>query len=371
MGKELGRLDDAIANIHVIQERDRRHLHEIETLSLKFRRSVSAKAVLTGVAFNSCPRCARDLPDRDSGCCKVCGQADSVEVADPVELALIERDAKARLAELNGVLALHEAKLVDLQRERELLLAAKARVERERNEVMNRYDTAYLSTMVTAEREAASLLQEAENIESLARLPQMVEAQREGLSGIVSKEQRLRGELKEAREASEGDATNLDQLKIFFLDCLVRAGVPGITQDDRVEIPTPSFYAEVRGPNPNQHAVTTFATISSGGKKTLFKCCFAIAVHRLAVRLNAPMPELLIIDSPMKNISERENRDQFEDFYRLLYELKSGELKNTQMILIDKEYSAPEEGVDFVLFERHMRPGDPDNPPLIPYYNGK
>lgn len=73
----------------------------------------------------------------------------------------------------------------------------------------------------------------------------------------------------------------------------------------------------------------------------------------------------------MKTISERENRDQFEGFYRLLYELKSDELRDTQLILIDKEFSAPDDQMNFVLFERHMRPGDPKNPPLIPYYNGK
>lgn len=370
MGEELGRLDEAIADILEVQERDQRHLHEIETLSLKFRRSVSAKAVLTGVAFESCPRCARDLPERDASCCKVCGQADDVETTDPVELAMIERDAKARATELRSILSRHAAKLESLQKQREALLATKARIERERNEAMRRYDTAYLSTMIATEREAASLLQEAENVETLIRLPRMVEAQRENLADIVGKEQRLRAELKEARVDAESDETNLDQLKAYFLDCLVRAGVPGITEDDRVEITTPSFYPEVFGPNPNQSAVTTFATISSGGKKTLFKCCFAIAVHRLAVELKAPLPEVLIIDSPMKNISERENREQFEDFYRLLYELKGGEFRNTQLILIDKEFSAPTDKTDFDLFERHMRPGDPENPPLIPYYSG-
>ena len=181
----------------------------------------------------------------------------------------------------------------------------------------------------------------------------------------------LHGGQVKARKAAESDDTNLGRLKIFFLDCLVRAGVPGITPEDRVEIPTPSFFPEVYGPDPDDVAVTTFGTLSSGGKKTLFKCCFAIAVHRLAVQLGAPLPEFLIIDSPMKNISERENRDQFEGFYRLLYELKESELRETQLILIDKEFSAPETQARFTLAKRHMRPGDSANPPLIPYYDGK
>ena len=78
-----------------------------------------------------------------------------------------------------------------------------------------------------------------------------------------------------------------------------------------------------------------------------------------------------MIDSPMKNISERENRDAFKSFYEMIYELKSDELADTQLVLIDKEFSGPRNESDFSVFERHMRPNDPDNPPLIPYYVGK
>lgn len=285
LGEEIARIDDAIANLRQAQDRDRRHLHEIETLSLKFRRSISAKAVLVGITFESCPRCAPRLPERDEGCCRVCGQADQIEAADPTETALVEGDAKARIAELTDILAKHEESLSRLARDRNALQATKARTERERNEALSRYDTAYLSTMLAAERKRASLLQEAENLACLMRLPQMVEEQRDKLADVVGQEQCLRAELKEARKAAESDETNLERLKSFFLDCLVRAGVPGITPEDRVEIPTSSFFPEVYGPDPNDVTVTTFATLSSGGKKTLFKCCFAIAVHRLAVAL--------------------------------------------------------------------------------------
>jgi hypothetical protein len=225
--------------------------------------------------------------------------------------------------------------------------------------------------MLAQERERASLLQDAENLAGLMRLPQMVEAQREKLSEIAGREQMLRTRLKEVRQAAESDESNMDRLKMLFLDCLIRAGVPGITRDDRVEIRVDSFFPAVYGPNPNDTTVATFGTLSSGGKKTLFKCCFALAVHRLAVQLKAPLPDLLIIDSPMKNISERENREQFIGFYNLVYELKDDELRDTQIVLIDKEFSEPIADHGFSLFERHMRPSDAESPPLIPYYEGR
>jgi hypothetical protein len=88
------------------------------------------------------------------------------------------------------------------------------------------------------------------------------------------------------------------------------------------------------------------------------------------MKLGAPLPNLLIIDSPMKNISEREKRQQFHSFYDMLYELSTNEFKATQIILIDKEFAAPGEGLDVTVMDRHMKPLDPENPPLIPYYRG-
>jgi hypothetical protein len=371
LGEELARLDAAQKDIREVMERDRRHLHEIQTLSLKFRRSVSAKAILSGVAFESCPRCTQPLPEREASACLVCGQADAVDPPNPAETAIIERDIKARTAELADIIERHEAGLKNAVDERGRLAARKTVIERERNEVSAVYDTAYLSTMLSKERERAALQQEADGIASLVRLPKMLEEQRVALARAHTREQTLRTELREAREAAESDDTNIKLLKDYFLDCLIRSGVPGITAADRVEIPLPSFFPVLYGPPPNDKTITSFATLSSGGKKTLFKCCFAIAVHRLAAKVKAPLPELLIIDSPMKNISERENRSQFEGFYRLVYELASDELKATQFILIDKEFSPPDHEFRLNIKVRQMRPNDPEHPPLIPNYVGK
>jgi hypothetical protein len=367
----LAELDASVREIRLAQDRDIRHLNEIETLSLKFRRSYSARAVLSGVQFKSCPRCTQVLPGREANCCSVCGQPEDGDASDRSEAALVDRDVKQRAAELRDILDRHETSLAKALKDRETLIARKTRIDRERNEASGQYDSAYLSAMLAKERERASLLQEADNLASLMRLPRMLEKQRERVAEIQVREIQLRAVLKEARQAAESDATNLTQLKNLFIDCLVRSGVPGITDKDRVEISTTNFFPELYGPGADDTTVTSFAALSSGGKKTLFKCCFAVAVHRLATKVGAPLPELLMIDSPMKNISERENRDQFEGFYNLIYELKAGELAGTQIVLIDKEYSPPASGLNVHVGHRHMRPGDKENPPLIPYYNGK
>ncbi|WP_315727589.1 hypothetical protein [Bradyrhizobium sp. SZCCHNS2015] len=369
-------LDDAISEVLHARDRDTRHLHEIETLSIKFRRSQSARAVLAGVQFHSCPRCAQILPERPKDNCIVCGQAEIDDIPDSTEEALLQRDIKQRSEELKEIIRRHDAAIIQLRREREELDIKKRRVERERNEASARFDSAYLSSMLNKERERSALQQQADSLAAMARFPQILDSQRQKVGAIQAQEAKLRGKLKDAREAAEKDATNINTLGQLFLDCLVRSEVPGITSSDTVEIPTNSYLPEIHSPGIADNTVVSFATLSSGGKKTLFKCCFAVAMHRLATKVGAPLPGMLIIDSPMKNISERENREQFEGFYNMIYELKANELSATQFILIDKEYTAPVEELDLSLFSRHMKPNDPSKPldpetaPLIPYYLG-
>jgi len=78
---------------------------------------------------------------------------------------------------------------------------------------------------------------------------------------------------------------------------------------------------------------------------------------------------LLIIDSPMKNITPDINPEVFEQFYRELYRLLSNELKNWQCIVIDQTlFEPPPRFEDH--FERLMTKDDPLHPPLISYYRG-
>jgi hypothetical protein len=113
-----------------------------------------------------------------------------------------------------------------------------------------------------------------------------------------------------------------------------------------------------------------FVNLSSGGKKTIFKCCFAFAIQQLIKNQEIPFPNILIIDTPMKNISERENREAFESFYKFVYDIMSNELKDMQLIIIDKELYPPNKGIRVDVLSKHMTPDDPTHPGLIDYYSG-
>jgi hypothetical protein len=301
----------------------------------------------------------------------VCGQTHIEILQSPIDEDSIETDTKARADELDERIRLQLNEARRFQRLRQELVAEKTVVDNDLNQASQEYDSTYLAAALALEKERARLLQRAADLRQVEALANKIERlQRESIR-LAGRESEIRAELKIARAKAEQDTSNLDLLKTLFLDCLLRSRLHGFLADDFVEINSPNFLPQVYGRNTGDMVRTSFANLGSGGKKTFFKCCFAVAIHRLAARTGAFLPKVLIIDSPMKNISERENPDQFAGFHEMLHELAETELKGTEFIVIDKEIFRPKEGQQLKFQERHMKPDDVENPPLIRNYRGK
>jgi rRNA maturation endonuclease Nob1 len=360
LASDLAETDEAVTALTRVLQDDRRHLNELRSLSTKFRRMESARAVLNGVEFEACPRCAKPLPLRDSESCRVCGQPEAIQQEDASKLDTMDADLVARTAEIEDGIKRRTDQLASYRRRSAQLVRQKAQLDFQLDRASEEYDSAFLSRALSLEQERSRLLGEAAQLERLRVLPQKVEDQLREATAVETQEVETRKQLKAAREKAEKDAGNLRTLEKLFLDCLVQARVPGFKPTDLVQMRSPTFVPEVSTPEEHEMIFTSFANLGSGGKKTLFKCCFAIALHRLAAKIGAVLPTILIIDSPMKNISERENKEQFEGFHKMLYDLAGTELKGTQVVLIDKEFVVPEDPVLKLLFEeRRMSPDKP------------
>ncbi len=375
---QIAELERVSSEIRELITNDRAHKNELLSLSTRFRRSQSARAVLGGVEFSDCPRCGRELPERETDMCRVCGRAHAAETTGNLDELAEEKDLDSRVAELSDLIERYTKAVRKNDRHIREIRSYKAAIDVNLNRVAADYDSAYLANTLEAERTRAALRQELTDLQRIEILVRRIGSLSDRVEKLVVEEQKLRKELKEARENAEKDTKNLARLQTLFLDCLLRAKLPGFYSDDSVEMKAPSFLPEVSSAGGGDLAVISFGNLGSGGKKTLFKCCFAVAVHLLASEIDALLPTIFIIDSPMKNISERENREQFEGFFEMLYGLSSTELRGTQFIVIDKEMSSPPEGYLPSFSERHMRPNkqgtDPITnlfPPLISYYIGK
>ena len=361
-------LEDMLQAVQQRGEDTERHLNELRMLSVRFSRTKSARSLLAAVDFSECPRCTLTLPVRAEGHCPVCDQAESEHPHNHMSNEVVEADLKVRLSELQETLQglKQQEKRIAWQLERTKI--EKALVDQSLNERMRDYDSAFLSQAIELERQATVLEQQVGSLISYRKLPERLAEFLETADALQGQESELRAKLVREREKAFKDRSNLEDLERLFLDCLVRSSFPGLNASYKVTIDPKTLVPEVAPTDAADFAVTSFANMGSGGMKSIFKACYALAIHRLATKTGAALPTLLMLDSAMKNVSERENRELFQAFYSMVYELAADELKDTQFILIDKELFPVPEETEITIRSRHMAPGSREDPPLVPYY---
>lgn len=371
LAEEILAIDTACREAESTIAKDASHRNELEFLSLRYKRASTASAVLRGVQFVNCPKCTQALPARTETHCAVCGLPEFAEASSETPaVQKVDADTKSRIQELDEMIARQREAVTGLRDERGTLTREKVRLDLELTRLSEDYDSAYLSNALETERQRAALVQELVDLDRFEVLSGRLAVVKERIDSLTGDEAKLRARLKDSQTKAERDTQNLERLKVLFLDSLLRAKIPGFTSQDYVEMRPPNFLPEIGGISSGDIALTSFGNLGSGGKKTLFKCCFAVAVHRLAAETGGLLPSLLIVDSPMKNISERENVEQFQGFHKMLYAFAQTELKDTQFIVIDKELYGPGERFERSFSGRHMTPSDDMFPPLISYYRG-
>lgn len=363
LGAALSSLDEFIA-----QEKSLK----AELLSTKFRlkRLGTATSLMSDVEFTSCPRCGTPVTDlhHAEGECVLCGASDSADKRIPALAASADQtDLDARLVEIEQSLTIRIKERSRQVRQLDQATAQKAMLDDRLNSELRTYDSAFLSQARALERQIATLQQELVGLRRDARIPEALahmelEAEQHGLNAS-----RIRRSLAEEKEKLSAQSVLIEKLEAYFYEALREAGFPSLVPSDTVFINRRSWLAYIQ-PGGDEALQYDFFGAGSGGKKTLFNVCYAVAFHRLAEEYNLALPTFLMIDSPMKNIGNDVNKDIFLALYQYIYGLSATVLNETQLIIADTDIATPPAGMDFK--ERLMIAGDPEHPPLIPYYSG-
>jgi hypothetical protein len=354
------------------QLRDQQSLSaELLSLKLKVARSSVASRVLEGADFRLCPACGSQLekPD-DPNQCRLC-HANIKQPAKSVELdaAVVERDLIDRIEDLDRSskrlrrsLDRHAAELTDLSDTRAILQrkvdAAKASGESQ-----------YMQRVRALESKRGGLEERQRFLSRVVAMPNELESRRQEadkMSEEIAKVERL---IEKEQEKFAAGRENVAELEQSFLRIMRAIHFPGITDKDDVHINTKTWMPYIL-PGGNEARAWTFGDAGSGGKKVLFKICFALALHLTAARRGLTLPKLLIIDSTMKNITPDINPDVVAHFYKEMYRLLAEELAEWQCVLVDQTYFAPGAAQELEIAQRLMKKDDPDYPRLISYYKG-
>ena len=241
----------------------------------------------------------------------------------------------------------------------------KALLDRQLQEELARYDSAFVESIRGAERESATYTERISSLRRLQLMPEAINDLELEAGALQGKIDRLRTSLNEERARLQSADANIAAIAAEFKRVMIAVGFPGVSQDDDVVIDPRNWKPVVI----HGEQLRTFWDAGSGGKKTLFNVCYALAIHAVALQRNMPVPKILIIDSPTKNISEDENPELVRSLYNEIYSL--AESKNgdrLQFVLIDWDLVEPDHHLDG--FSERRMANEPDAPSLIPYYVG-
>ena len=369
--KELSKEEEAVADVRIMIDEQEGLKSELISSKLKHARFLDASAVLSGVDFERCPVCGQGFAESkgiSEGRCSLCGR----EVRKPLsgrtpEQMMFEGDLDVRIRELSESIERHKMSLKSQSERLSRFKEEKSELDCELDRAVHDYDSRYLGRFREAERELASTKERISGLMKFLQMHDSVDASAKKVGEIKAEQSLIKTRIKEEEKGMESASKRTSELSQEYRGILLAVLIPGIDESCQVTISTDDWIPRIRCADGTDWS---FYDAGSAGKKTMLKTCYALALHVVAARHNLPLPGFLIIDTPMKNISEDVNRDIFEGFYRHLYRLAVGPLSDTQIIIIDKEYIPPDVSLDLHIRERFMTTDDDTNPPLISYYRG-
>lgn len=242
-------------------------------------------------------------------------------------------------------------------------------LQRKADSISASSESQYMQRIRSLESESGGLEERRRFLKRVIAMPNELEARRKQADKMSEEISRLERSIETEKEKFSAGRMNIAKLEENFLMIMRAIHFPGISELDRVRINPKSWMPYIL-PDGSQERAWTFADSGSGGKKVLFKICFALALHLTVAQRELSLPKLLIIDSTMKNITPDINRNVVEHFYKELYRLLSTDLQGWQFVIVDQTYFSPNDSHQVDHRNRLMTKGDPDYPPLISYYGG-
>jgi len=341
---------------------------ELITTKVKADRTEQAGKLLEGVEYVRCPECGTDVSQRNAipDCCRLCTSIVNAKTStSSIELEVMRRELNDRIDQIADSIKRRELAIGRSKRQLAQLRTEKTRLDQELERELARYDSAFIESIRDLDRKAATL---SERLRSLTRLQEMpraineLEEQAGALQGIID---RSRSSIDEERSRLRHADENVDAIAKQFKSIMIAVGFPGVMEEDEVIIDPRNWKPLIV----HGQQEWSFWDAGSGGKKTLFNVCYALALHETARMRGMPVPNVLVIDSPTKNISDDENPELIKSLYSEIYRLASIVNGNaTQFLLIDSDFVEPID--DMPGMKQRRLAGEPDSPSLIPYYDG-
>lgn len=366
LSRTVADLQDAISASQITLAEHEALRAELITTKVKAERAEHASRVLDGVDYSRCPQCGSDISERPQATerCRLCGTSTTGDDERPsVELEAVRRELNDRIDQIADSISRRRQALARSERQLKSTESAKRHLDLQLQNELARYDSAFVESIRVVDREIATLEERLRSLVQLQEMPQAISELEEQAGASQGRIDRLRSTIEEERTRLRYADQNARAIAEKFKSIMLDVGFPGVSNEDDVVLDPRNWKPVVV----HSEQEWGFWDTGSGGKKTLFNVCYALAIHEVARERGLPVPNILIIDSPTKNISNDENPELVESLYRQIYRF-AADGGGTQFLLIDSDLVEP--GAELADFRHRRMAGEPEAPSLISYYVG-
>ena len=368
LSQNVSDLQDAISVSQSLLAEQEALRAELITAKVKAGRIEQAGRILDGVDYSRCPQCGSDISARPPAVeqCRLCGAPSaSIGTRPGIDTEAVRRELNDRIDQISDSMNRKRQALERTVRELQRVESAKLQLDHQLQEELRRYDSAFIVTIREVDRKVATLEERLRSLLQIQEMPRAINELEEQAGSSQGRIDRLRSEIEEERRRLHLADENARAISEKFKTIMLQVGFPGVSDEDDVILDPRNWKPMIV----HSEQEWGFWDTGSGGKKTLFNVCYALAVHEVARERGMPVPNILIIDSPTKNISEDENPELVKSLYREIYRFAADRNSiGTQFLLIDSALIEPE--TELTGFLQRRMAGEPDAPSLISYYVG-
>lgn len=368
LGSEIADVQEAIGDLELASGEQQSLRAEFIMTKTKAERGDQAGKILDGIEYQRCPQCGVDVTSRpqSDAKCRLCGserQEHSLGIF--LDAEAIRRDLNDRIDEITDSIERRRRELKRMKKYLERLNSQKSLLDSQLQQELSRYDSAFVESIREVEREIATLLERTSALQRLKEMPDAINTIEQEASILQGEIDNIRMQIDQERERLQHADRVIAEIGETFKQIMIAISFPGVSEKDTIVLDPRNWNPTVR----HNEVEWTFFDTGSGGKKTLFNVCYALAIHSVGSRFDLPVPKLLIIDSPTKNISEDEDPDLvrllYAEIYGLARELGDDQL---QFLVIDSELTKPDS--ELPGFSERRMAGETGAPSLVPYYVG-
>lgn len=274
-------------------------------------------------------------------------------------------DIESRIKELEESITRHRLSFESSSRKLSELRQLRKQKDDKLNELLTAYDSEFLSQSLDLQRQIASSEEKMRNLAKISEMPKAVNLLDQQLVTLRLRREKLDRQLKEEKKKRENAEKIIKEIEENYKRALLSISLPEFTTNDTIIINRKTWMPEII-PGDKTKRKYSFENMGSAGVKVLMNVAYALVLHKVAVENNLPLPTLLIIDSPSKNIEKDVNPEICTLLYNYIYSSAVGALSGTQFILIDNKYFEPPASLQKI--EYFMTKNDKNHPPLIRNY---